>query len=88
MSQRKMVYLGEWVRVRNMGNKYFRAGAPCSVCKTFRCEVVWYSIRTREVRCTRCFDAELGRTDTGPVVLIDREPALVNERLWKRQRRR
>jgi len=52
------VYLDEWVRVRNLMNTRFHACSPCSICKTVRCAPVWYSVKTREVRCLKCFDAE------------------------------
>jgi hypothetical protein len=52
------VYLEEWVRVRNFMNNQFRADSPCSICRTAKCAPVWYSIKTREVRCLKCFDAE------------------------------
>ena len=52
------VYLDEWVRVRNLMNTRFHACSPCSICKTFRCAPVWYSVKTGEVRCLKCFDAE------------------------------
>jgi hypothetical protein len=54
----KTIYGGEWVRVRNLMNKYFPAARPCSICRRLACDVVWYSYRSGEVRCLRCFDAE------------------------------
>jgi len=49
--------LGEgWIKVRNMMNKYFAAGAPCSICGRFSCSPVWYNYQTKEIRCTKCFD--------------------------------
>ena len=54
----KMLYLDEWVKVRNMMNKRFRAGSPCSVCRKMFCGMVWYSIKSHQVRCLGCFDAE------------------------------
>jgi len=54
----KMVYLGEWVKARNMMNKHFRAKGPCAICTKMKCDAVWYSIKSGEVRCTDCFDAE------------------------------
>ena len=53
----KTVYGGEWVNVRNLMNKRFKAGSPCEICRTFKCAPVWYSIKTHKVRCMRCFDA-------------------------------
>jgi len=57
----KTVIGGEWVRVRNLMNKRFGAASPCSRCRRLACEPVWYSIRTREVRCMRCFDPDVNR---------------------------
>lgn len=54
----KLLYLNEWVKVRNFMNKRFSAAAPCSMCKKFSCSLVWYNIKTREVRCLKCFDAQ------------------------------
>lgn len=54
----KIVHCGECVRVRNMMNKHFRANAPCAKCGRASCAPVWYSIKSHEVRCLKCFDAE------------------------------
>jgi hypothetical protein len=35
---------------------------PCCMCKTFKCELVWYSLKTHEVRRFRCFTAETVET--------------------------
>jgi hypothetical protein len=51
------VFLDEWVRVRNFSNSHFHACSPCSRCGTAKCVPVWYSFKTREVRCLKCFDA-------------------------------
>jgi len=51
----KVLYNGEWVRVRNIMNKHFAANRPCSQCRVLSCSVVWYSIKTKEVRCLKCF---------------------------------
>ena len=45
----------EWVNVRNNRNKRFRARGPCSICNALTCAMVWYSIKTKEVRCMKCF---------------------------------
>lgn len=50
----KILHEGEWVRVRNMMNKDFRAGAPCVSCKKMSCGMVWYSIKSKKVRCMKC----------------------------------
>jgi hypothetical protein len=50
------VFLDEWVRVRNLMNRHYHACRPCSICRRFACEPVWYSIKSGEVRCLKCFD--------------------------------
>lgn len=55
MTRWKTVWNGEWVRVRNMMNTRFDASNPCSQCRVFSCSMVWYSIKTKEVRCCKCF---------------------------------
>jgi len=54
----RTVFLDEWVRVRNLMHGRIRADRPCSICRTAKCATVWYSIKTKEVRCLKCFDAE------------------------------
>jgi hypothetical protein len=51
------IYDDEWISVRNMMNKTFRGG-PCELCGSGRCGMVWYSLKTKRVRCFKCFDAE------------------------------
>lgn len=51
----KLVYGGEWVRVANLRNKHFPAKSPCSICNYFTCGTVWFSYKTNEVRCLKCF---------------------------------
>jgi hypothetical protein len=54
---KRALYLGEWIRVR-VDNRLC-AGRPCSGCKRVGGRVpVWCSIKTGEVRCLKCFDAE------------------------------
>ncbi len=67
-SRYKTAYGGEWVRVRNLMNAHFSAAAPCSLCRAFTCDVVWYSIKTKQVRCTKCFTPEgyAGLAAAGP----------------------
>jgi hypothetical protein len=52
-----LIYDGEWIRIRNLMNRRFRGG-PCEVCNGERINMVWYSIKTKRVRCFKCFDAE------------------------------
>ena len=47
------VFLGEWVRVRNLIHGRIRADRPCSICRTAKCATVWYSIKTKEVRLSQ-----------------------------------
>jgi hypothetical protein len=55
----KLLYLDEWVRVRNFMNKQFpKARGPCELCTKTTCGMVWFSIKSHQVRCTGCFDAE------------------------------
>jgi len=51
----KIVWGGEWVKVRNGMNKRFPAFDSCSNCMTMKCGPVWYSIKSKEVRCMKCF---------------------------------
>jgi hypothetical protein len=70
----RALYLEEWVRIRNGWSSQFPVYSPCSICKTPRRDV-YYSIKTKEVRCRKCFDAEaehyrrepLGRAQGGGV---------------------
>jgi hypothetical protein len=54
----KILYCGEWVRVKNMMNKKFPANGGCEICRRWSCAVVWWSYKTKRIRCTKCFDAE------------------------------
>jgi hypothetical protein len=49
--------LGEWVRMLNFRNTRLNAARPCSVCGRAAHVIVWYSLKTEEVRCLGCFDA-------------------------------
>lgn len=49
------VYNGEWVMVNNLMNKHFAASRPCELCMTMHCGRVWYSSKTKTVRCLKCF---------------------------------
>lgn len=51
----KLLHAGEWVRVRNLMNRHFKASMPCSSCRAISCGVVWYSILTSEVLCKKCY---------------------------------
>jgi hypothetical protein len=56
MGKSYLCHLGEWVRVANMRNKQFpRARGPCVGCGYLTAGTVYYSIKTHEVRCLRCF---------------------------------
>lgn len=70
-SSRKVLYGGQWVKVRNLMNSYFQAARPCASCRTAKCELVWYNITTHEVQCTRCFTPPEPGTD-GPLRILQR----------------
>jgi hypothetical protein len=53
---KRALYPGEWIRIR--ADSRLCAGRPCSGCGTVKCVSVWCSIKSREVRCLKCFDAE------------------------------
>jgi hypothetical protein len=55
----RLLHADQWVRVRNFMNPRFPAASPCSICLRAACEMVWYSIRTGEVKCMRCFTPEV-----------------------------
>ena len=55
----KILYCGEWVAVRNLMNKHFKAGSPCELCRRASCATTWYSIKSGRTRCFKCFDAEV-----------------------------
>ena len=56
MKGMKVIWGGEWISVRNGMNKM---GPPapeiCSMCRRGAVKMVWYSIKTGEVRCKKCF---------------------------------
>lgn len=54
----KIVYCGEWVKVRPFLNKRFNASGHCSMCKGMSCAPGWHRIKSGEFRCAKCFDAE------------------------------
>jgi hypothetical protein len=54
----KDVWAGEWVRVQPWLNKRFHTNGLCSICIGTSMAPGWLSIKTREFRCARCFDAE------------------------------
>jgi len=58
----KIVYDGEWIRVRNLMSSRAHAQRPCSLCRGLKCEPVWYSIQTGEVRCLKCWSPTDART--------------------------
>jgi hypothetical protein len=58
MTRSKMVWAGEWVHVRPYLNKHFPADGLCRDCRRMSCAPGWFSIKSREFRCTKCFDAK------------------------------
>lgn len=58
------LYGGEWVRTTPMMSKRFVPVDPaCELCRRVNCAPAWHSIKTRRVRCDRCFQPE-GYTPT------------------------
>lgn len=60
MAKSKMLFCGEWVKVRPFFNKQFKASGHCSLCRGMSCSPGWHSIKTGEFRCAKCFKAEGG----------------------------
>ena len=58
MARSKIVWAGEWVRVRPFFNKHYPADGLCRICRRLSCAPGWFSIKSREFRCPKCFDAE------------------------------
>jgi hypothetical protein len=56
MKKSYALYLGEWIRICT--NARPCGGTACSGCGKVKRTLVWRSIKTREVRCLKCFDAE------------------------------
>jgi len=63
----KVVFLNEWVKT-NILSKRFRCSGHCSICQRLTCDPVWLSLKTQEVRCTKCFDAEKEHLRASPRV--------------------
>jgi hypothetical protein len=59
------LYLDQWIRLCNR-NTRFRTRGPCSRCGAVKRTLVWYSIKTHEVRCLKCFDAVGEHDRTSP----------------------
>lgn len=51
----KVLWDGEFSKVTNLQNKNFNANSPCKKCGSFKVEPVWYSIKTKDVYCLKCF---------------------------------
>jgi hypothetical protein len=70
----KIVWDGEWVSAMPLVNKQFPVDDPaCEICGRVSCAPAWISIKTRRVRCRKCFTpGEYGgkgvqtRRTTGP----------------------
>jgi hypothetical protein len=52
------VWAGEWVRTTLLSKRFRPAISTCEFCCRGSCGPYWFSLRTRMVRCYRCFDAE------------------------------
>ena len=60
MSRYKIVYEGEWVRIAPLINTKFVPLKPeCEWCKRLSCAPAWMSIKTKRVRCKKCFTPQL-----------------------------
>ena len=53
----KTVYAGEWLEAANIMNRNVSGYTPCALCGNSSGGRAWYSIKTKAVRCTKCFDA-------------------------------
>ena len=51
--QSKIVWAGEWVKARPFFNKRYRADGLCRICRRGSCAPGWFSIKSREFRCTK-----------------------------------
>lgn len=54
----KIIYDGEWVKVRPMMNTKWGKDARdpgCELCRSMTCAPAWYSIKRKVYRCTKCF---------------------------------
>ena len=61
----KLVFAGEWVKVANLMGKHYAPVDPgCELCRRLTCAVVWFSIKTRRVRCMKCVPKESMWKDT------------------------
>ena len=51
----KLIWAGEWVKIRNMMNSHYTPVDPrCELCNRLTCAVVWFSLQTRRIRCMKC----------------------------------
>lgn len=56
-TKRKLVWDGEWIRIQCLVNQTFVPENPsCEWCGRATCSTVWFSIRTRRIRCLKCFE--------------------------------
>jgi hypothetical protein len=52
----KMLFQSEWVKVRPHFNRSIRVDGRCALCGRYSMHWGWYSIKSTEFRCVRCFD--------------------------------
>lgn len=59
----KMLFGGEWAKVRPMMNKRFGKDADprCELCGRLSCATAWYSVERKVFRCRKCFTPPLGK---------------------------
>lgn len=55
----KFLHDHEWVKIAGLRNKTFiPRDDRCEICHRLTCAVVWFSIKTKRVRCQECFKAQ------------------------------
>ena len=65
MSRYKIVYEGEWVSIAPLINTRFVPLNPeCEWCNRLSCAPIWMSIKTKRVRCKKCFTPQLAALRT------------------------
>ena len=53
----KLLHGHDWIRVRPGLNKRFEVPLqPCEHCRRLSLAPAWYSIKSKQIRCDRCFN--------------------------------
>jgi hypothetical protein len=76
----KTVRAGEWVRVRPLMNKRYPADGHCRICRRMSCAPGWFSIKSREFRCTKRFDQPCNPSLPAAIAAVDHQTAAHGER--------